>query len=178
MCVLRVSGRSFDPDSYLAACGLRAYKVFHAGEPEWKSRPEGKRHDASGFRVDVSRESDLAAQVRDAVKFLDEFRDVLSKLTSISGVEDMRLDFPVDLRIDRQKIMAQFDYFPPELISKAGALGLGIEVSLYPPDLEDLARARAAKRSKSLNSRIKGKKCASEVKVRSTPPRKKDDSRR
>ena len=146
MCVLRVIGRSFDPDSYLGASGFKAYKVFHAGEPEWKSRPDGKRYEASGFRVDVSRESDLPAQVHDAVEFLDTFQSVLSKLRSTPGVEDMRLDSAVDLRIDRQKIMAQFDYFPPELISRAGALGLGIEISLYPPDLEDVAEARTSKR--------------------------------
>ncbi len=58
----------------------------------------------------------------------------------------MRLDFPVDLRIDRKRVMAQFDYFPPELVTRAGALGFGIELSIYPPDFEQLARARAAKR--------------------------------
>ena len=58
------------------------------------------------------------------------------------GVEDMRLDFPVNLRIDRETVMAQFDYFSPELVSLAGALGLGLEISIYPVDLEELARAR------------------------------------
>ena len=54
----------------------------------------------------------------------------------------MRLDFPVNLRIDRETVMAQFDYFSPELVSLAGALGLGLEISIYPVDLEELARAR------------------------------------
>jgi hypothetical protein len=57
----------------------------------------------------------------------------------------MKLDFPVDLRIDRVNIMTQFDYFPPELVSRAGALGLGIEISVYPKDLEQLARGTAKK---------------------------------
>jgi hypothetical protein len=46
------------------------------------------------------------------------------------------------LRIDGETVMAQFDYFPPELVSLAGALGLGLELSIYPLDLEALARAR------------------------------------
>ena len=58
----------------------------------------------------------------------------------------MRLDFPVDLRIDRKNVMAQFDYFPPELVTRAGALGFGIELSVYPRDLEQLAKANATKR--------------------------------
>ena len=60
----------------------------------------------------------------------------------------MLLDFPVDLRIDRKKVMAQCDYFPPELVSLAGALGFGIELSVYPRDLEQLAKANATKRRK------------------------------
>jgi hypothetical protein len=55
----------------------------------------------------------------------------------------MRLAFPLDLRFDREIVMAQFDHFPPELVSLVGALGLGLEVSIYPVDLEELARARA-----------------------------------
>ena len=58
----------------------------------------------------------------------------------------MRLDFRIDLRLDRKNVMAQFDYFPPELVSRAGALGLGLELSVYPADLEELARARDARR--------------------------------
>jgi hypothetical protein len=58
----------------------------------------------------------------------------------------MRLDFAVDLLIDRRKVVAQFEYFPPRLVSLAGTVGLGLELSIYPPDLEDIARARAESR--------------------------------
>ncbi len=40
MCVLRVTGKHFDVDLYLARSGLTAYKVFHAGEPRSVSQPE------------------------------------------------------------------------------------------------------------------------------------------
>jgi hypothetical protein len=39
MCVLRVTGKEFDADKYLALSGLSAIKVFHLGEPRFKSRP-------------------------------------------------------------------------------------------------------------------------------------------
>lgn len=148
MCVLRVSGKHFDVDRQLAASGLTPGKVFRAGEPRSSSRPDGQRHEASGFTVDVSRASwsSLAGQASDAVAFLKRHRDALTVLRAAPGVEDMRLDFPLDLRIDRETVMAQFDYFPPELVSLAGALGLGLELSIYPVDLEELARARARSR--------------------------------
>ena len=138
MCVLRVTGKGFDADLHLAQSGLTANKVFRAGE----YRSDGKRYAVSGFGVDVSRHPGpmLSDQVPDAIAFLKQHDEVLTKLRSAPGIDDMRLDFPVDLRIDRRKVMAQFDYFPPELVARAGALGLGLEISLYPPDLEELAR--------------------------------------
>ncbi len=57
-----------------------------------------------------------------------------------ADVDDIRLDFAVDLRIDCEEVMAQFDYFPPELVSLAGALGVGLELSIYPMALDELAR--------------------------------------
>jgi hypothetical protein len=148
MCVLRVWGKHFDVDGQLTSSGLVPCKVFRAGEPRWSSRPDGERHDVSGFTVEVSRgsRSGLAGQASDAVAFLKAHSDELTVLRTAPGVEDMRLDFPVDLRIDRETVMAQFDYFPPELVSLAGALGLGLELSIYPVDLEELAQARARSR--------------------------------
>ena len=145
MCVLRVTGKNFDVDLHLAQSRLAAYKVFRAGEPRFASQPDGNRHELSGFTVDVSRHppSDLPAQIRDAVAFLKDHEKGVARLRSAPGVDDMRLDFPVDLRIDRSTVMAQFDYFPPELVSVAGALGLGLELSIYPPDLEAVAKARS-----------------------------------
>jgi hypothetical protein len=147
MCVLRVNGKHFDVDLHLAQSGLTAYKVYRVGEAQSASRPEGKRHEVSGFRVHVSRQppGDLPTQIEDAIAFLAEHNKGIAGLRSAPGVDDMRLDFPVDLRIDRKKVMAQFDYFPPELVSLAGALGLGLELSIYPADFEELAQARKAK---------------------------------
>ena len=89
----------------------------------------------------------LSVAPSDAIAFLRRHEHALTKVRADPAVEDMRLDFRVDLRIDRQNAMAQFDYFPPELVSRAGALGLGLEISIYPADLEELAKARETDRS-------------------------------
>jgi hypothetical protein len=57
----------------------------------------------------------------------------LLRLAGDGTVDDVRLDFPTSLRLDGEKIMAQFDYLPPALIAEAGPLKVGIELSLYPP---------------------------------------------
>jgi len=148
MCVLRVTGKHFDADLHLAQSGLTACRIFRAGEPRSPIRPEGKRFQVSGFVVDVSHDSrgTLVDQAPDVVAFLKAHEDAIARLRSAPGVDDMRLDFPVDLRIDSQNVMVQFDYFPPELVSLAGSLGLGLEISLYPPNLEELVRGRAARK--------------------------------
>lgn len=146
MCVFRVTGKQFDPDAFLAVSGLSADRVFHA-DP---TSPVGKRGDVSGFTIFVSNASwaSVSGQVPDAIRFLRDHETVLATLRSTPGIDDMLLDFPVDLRIDRKNVMAQCDYFPPELVSLAGALGFGIELSVYPRDLEQLAKANATKRRK------------------------------
>jgi hypothetical protein len=147
MCVLRVTGKDFEPDGPLALSGLTPCNVFRKG-PRSALRPDGPRRETSGFTVVVSRASraDLVEQVNDAIAFLRQHGNAIAGLRSAPGVEDLRLDFPVDLRIDRETVMAQFDYFPPELVSLAGTLGLGIEISIYPVDLEELAQERAKRR--------------------------------
>jgi hypothetical protein len=148
MCVLRVTGRRFDPESYLRTSTLRPYRVFRAGDPRRGSR-SAPVHDASGFLVEVggSAEGDLPNAAAAAIEFLREHRDSLAALGSIPEVEDMRLDFAVDLRIDRQHVFTQFEHFPAELVSLAGAVGFGLELSIYPTDLERLAaRVRARRR--------------------------------
>jgi hypothetical protein len=42
------------------------------------------------------------------------------------------LDFSIYLRIGR-KVVAQFDRFPVSLVRAAGKLGIGLELSIYPP---------------------------------------------
>lgn len=135
MCVLRVSGAQLDVDACLAAVGLEPLRVYRAGEPRRATRPDGPRNQQSGFNVEVSAAemNDLDGQIRDACNFLRAHQAALSTVSGWPGVEDLRLDFAIELRIGQAEVVAQFDYFPPELVRLAGALGLGLEMSLYPP---------------------------------------------
>jgi hypothetical protein len=133
MCVLRVSGERFDPDAFLASSTFVPTKVFHRGDSSaLRSRGPSK---ASGFVVPVSDRSwaDLQGQIDDGVAFLRTNKAELLRLASDTTVEDVRLDFPMSLRLDGENVMAQFDYLPPALIAEAGPLKIGIELSLYPP---------------------------------------------
>ena len=133
MCVLRVTGSNFDVEEFLRTSGLHPYMAYKAGDPRAPFRSDGSVYSTSGFRVEVSHAawSNLPGQVSDACAFLERHAGELRALAALATVEDMRLDFPIELRIG-QNVVAQFDYLPPELIKAAGALGMGIELSTYP----------------------------------------------
>src|SRR5262245_57518748 len=135
MCVLRATGAALDAQAFLRDSPLRAVKVFRRGEPRLpRSHPEGPRHETSGITVQVSQapRSNLGAQVADAESFLRAHRAELQRLAAAPGLEDLTLDFPTSLRIDGERVVAQFDRFPASLVRMAGDLGIALELSIYP----------------------------------------------
>ena len=136
MCVLRVDGKQFDPRMLLERSRLPAYDSWREGEPRllgaklWRAT-----HDSSGFKVDVSRKesTDLPGQIEDALRFLEQFKDELRAVVATAGVERVELDFPFAVRATEQPPFLQSVFLPPNLLALAGELGVGIEISVYPP---------------------------------------------
>ena len=129
-CILRASGQFFASRSYARRTTLSVVSVYVRGELRLpRTKPSGKRHTTSGVNIEVSNAdfTNLKRQIRDAVAFLTQHRLALRRLARIAGVETMTLDFGI---ADRD-VAVQSDYFPPELITAAGALGIGIEISRY-----------------------------------------------
>ena len=127
-CVLHVSGDDFRVDAFLTDSNLRPYRVHHRGDIGFRSR----RFTDSGLSLDVSSaDGDLHAEVKDTIVFLSTYEAELRRLHDFPGVTDMRLDFAYY----RRDVLAQFDYLPPDLLARAGKLGIGIELSLYEPNV-------------------------------------------
>jgi hypothetical protein len=103
------------------------------------SRTDSPVHVTSGFNVGVSDAAwaDLPGQISDACTFLEKHADELRALALLDAIEDVRLDFPTELRIGTNDVVAQFDYFPPALLKAAGNLGVGVELSIYPHSEDD-----------------------------------------
>ena len=139
-CVLRASGRVFEPDEFLKASTLAPTRVWRRGD----ARASGARQRAdvsttSGMTISVSG-ADLAAfqqQIHDAIAFLRSNSVELARLVSFSGVEDVSLDFASAWN---DEAVTHTDALPSELIRLAGQIGLGIEVSHYPVSDEGSAR--------------------------------------
>jgi hypothetical protein len=129
MCVLRVSGKDFQPDDFLKNSSFHPTGAFYRGQARLPlTQPDGKRNETSGFNLDVS-DGDwggLGAQTEDAIGFLQENRLEVERLVHFPGVEDVSLDFPLELRIG-EKIWAQSDRFRADLVKLAGGLGIALE---------------------------------------------------
>ncbi len=82
----------------------------------------------------------LTGQCRDAIAFLRSNKTELQRLKVYRGIDECWLDFGYD----RRDVAVQCDYLPHELLLLAGSLGIGIELSLYPPaaDAEKSTRGR------------------------------------
>jgi hypothetical protein len=135
MCVLRAGGADFDVDAFLATSSLEAISVRRKGELRLTTKPDGPRHQRSGFTADVSLKewNDLRGQIEDAKAFLVEHGAELLRLRSFPGVEGLELDFPMNLRMGTNEIAVQSDRLPADLLLAAGRAGVDIVMTIYPP---------------------------------------------
>ena len=128
-CVLRIDGEDLDADALVRVTSLSIYRVDRKGETGLlRSRGPHKR---SAVHIDVSDApfSDLSQQIADAVAFLDRNADAIAAAARFPGVQDARLDFGVEAK----DVAIDSNYLPPDLLRRAGELGVGIELSMYPP---------------------------------------------
>ncbi len=127
-CVLRASGDYFDPQGFLNDSAFVPCNVFRKGE----RKAQDRSWTTSGFTVVVSEASgdDLARQTQDAIEFLRRCKEEVGRLMRFDGLEGIDLDFGVN----RTNGFVQSSRLPPELLTLAGALSIGVEVSIYGED--------------------------------------------
>ena len=136
MCVLHVRSKTKSFAEFLRKTGFPSYRSHEKGEVS--TIRKRRLYDDFGFSSDLSKKDwgDLAGQIEDAHAFLREHEKELRSLRATHELTDVWLDFPYYCRLD-DKIAVQCDYFPPEFLRLAGDLGIGIELSHYPPHEED-----------------------------------------
>ena len=133
-CYLRVYGDELNVKELIETLEVKPSKVWEKGLPRFKSNPN-KLNKNSGFNIEISDAewNEFEKQKEMAIEYLEIHKTILSSVISYSGVEGGYLDFGIEWRNEA----VQSDSFPPILIKLAGQIGLGIELSQYPPDDED-----------------------------------------
>ena len=130
MCELRVTSKSSSFKAFLEKSKAPVYQSHEKGDlPEVGLKSP---YEDYGFSCDVSEGEwdDLSGQFEDAFNFLKKYEPEIQDLIQQYSIDDIRLDFPYECRLDEQ-IFMQSDYLPPNLLYIAGKLGIGIELSHY-----------------------------------------------
>ena len=146
-CILTISGRNFDVDVFTDTTKLRPYRKSYKGQPKLKTKPNGGKLTSSSISIEASKADfgNLKKQIADTIRFLKRNESKLAHIVSTKGIDYAILDFGIDLRIDRKRILTQSDTFPSELLKLAGDLGLDIELSIYPVDLQTILEKQHSK---------------------------------
>ena len=136
-CNLVILGKNFDIDAFLVKSKLRGFTKIYKGEPRFKSKPEGQKVEHSSIAIQTSKANfhELDKQIKDTIRYLKRHKDKLCYIKQFKEIDVALLDFGINLRIDRKKVLLQSDRFPSELLKLAGELGLDIELSIYPIDM-------------------------------------------
>jgi hypothetical protein len=88
------------------------------------------------FDVSKKGADDFSGQIKDSIYFLKKYLNELEELLHSIKIDDAYLDFSIISRLDGI-IVNQNDHIPRELISIAGKLPIGIEMSIYSKELFD-----------------------------------------
>lgn len=149
-CILTFSGRNFDVDVFIDTTKLLPYRKSYKGQPKLKSKPNGEKltHSSLSFEASKADFDNFKKQIADTIRFLKRNYNKLARVVLVKGIDHAVLDFGIDLRIDRKKVLLQSDTFPSELLKLAGDLGLDIELSIYPVDLETILKKQKILRKK------------------------------
>jgi hypothetical protein len=148
-CYLAIVGKKLDINAFIKKSKLRGYTKSYKGEPIFKSKPEGEKRAYSLISIQTSKAdfNDLKKQIADTIRFLRRNKEKLSHIELTKEIDYAILDFGIMLRIDRKKVLTQSDIFPKSLLKLAGDLGLDIELSIYPTDLQIILEKRNKKKT-------------------------------
>ena len=132
MCVLNVRSNTESFKGFVNNTKIHILSSHEKGDKRHKTRKYPPYEDY-GFSCKISEKewTDLEKQIQDALDFLTKHEKELTNLINSYAIDDIRLHFPYYCRLSKQNNL-QFNYFPAELLLKAGKLNIGIELSQYP----------------------------------------------
>ena len=133
MCVLKIYSDTFSFKAFSENTNIPVFSVYDKGE--YRNQSKTRKCKENSLSLDVSEKEwdDFPGQVTDAVEFLSKYYKELLELFGKIDDVDAYLDFPIYSRLS-EEIANQNDHLPKKLVSMAGKLNLGIEMSQYSVD--------------------------------------------
>jgi hypothetical protein len=149
-CILTIGGRNLDIEEFVKTTKLVPYRKSYKGQPKFKTKPDGEKLTRSSLSIEASKADfdNFKKQIADTTLFLKKNKNKLAHVAATKGIDYATLDFGINLRIDKEKVLTQSDKFPSKLLKLAGELGLGIEISIYCVEMQTILEKRYSKQKK------------------------------
>jgi hypothetical protein len=142
-CVLRAGSEMFDVDAFLRVSAWKPAAIYHRGKRHFSRQPPSE---ISGFNLVVSEEDFGERAIEEAIAFLAREKDELARLTREAG-RPFTLDFATEYDIEKFPFFSR--RFPIELVAAAARAGGQLEISCYPPSIEDVEDGPASNAGRS-----------------------------
>jgi len=128
--MLRVVGESLDIEKLLQEVLIEPDQTWKKGDRRFKSDSNSRLLTKSGVFF-VASDADMdnfKLQQEETFKFLEKNILQIVKITEFLGVEEVTIDFGVELR----DVAIHCDYLTPKFLGIVAKAGIGIEISHYP----------------------------------------------
>lgn len=137
MCIFHISSRQHSFKEFLKQHPELPVYQHHEKGDILKISVDKTPTDDYGFSCEVSDRdwNDVEGQIVDMISFLEVYSPHLTILKENYSLEDWHFDLPYECQLNEKRFV-QTDFLPPKLLRLAGALDIGIELSLYWPAAE------------------------------------------
>lgn len=155
MCIFHVSSQQHSFKKFLEQHpDLPVYQQHEKGDI-LKISVDKTPTDDYGFSCEVSDRdwSDVEGQIVDMISFLEVYSPYLTVLKENYNLEDWHFDLPYECQLNETRFV-QTNFLPPKLLRLAGALEIGIELSLYWPAAEEVEEEQVEELGEPLSDPI------------------------
>ena len=130
MCVLQIYSDVKSFKVFAGETNVPVYSTYEKGDYRNKTKNLKRSDYRISFDVSDKEWNDVKGQINDAILFLKKYSNEIESLISNHDISSAYLDFPIYSQLD-DNIVNQNEHLPKELITLAGKLSLGIEMSFY-----------------------------------------------
>ncbi len=136
-CKLSIIGTYLDIDSFVSKTKMSGFSKSYKGDSINRVNPRKLKYSFVSIITSEAGFDDIKSQINDTISFLNKYQDNLRHISDIPEIEYATIDFGVDSVIDEEHLTQSF-YFPISLIKICAELGIGIELSIYKEDLQEI----------------------------------------
>ncbi|MEO8887131.1 MAG: DUF4279 domain-containing protein [Mucilaginibacter sp.] len=140
-CVLSIIGEDLNVDAFVSKTKMKWDSVWYKGDVINRVNPKKKKHSGVSIATSEADFDDVKTQITETIDFLIKRKENLIHIATTPGIQYVTINFGVDSVIDEDHLTQGF-FFPPELIKICSELGIGIELSIYKPDMQVILETR------------------------------------